>query len=212
MRVLRQASASYAALPRQQGVSNSLQLLSPFLSEPKKLLSDGQCLINSTKKASWAKSHHLQQKMQHRTWLCVFAGWPKCVDSCKILSATVLLIGLMSAEAYSDGKTLLFVHRLNCHLARLCYRTYDTFKMRYSKWVLSPSVWYKRFILCALRDLQDVFVYTGTSKNGTAFGLQMSQAGFSAHNVEVSCTYTITLSHPVYHHTEQHIVSILMTS
>lgn len=29
---------------------------------------------------------------------------------------------------------------------------------------------------------------TGTSKNGTAFGLQMSQAGFSSHFVEVSLT------------------------
>lgn len=28
--------------------------------------------------------------------------------------------------------------------------------------------------------------FTGTSQNGTAFGLQMSQAGFSSHIVEVS--------------------------
>ncbi|MEQ2171533.1 Integrin alpha-11 [Goodea atripinnis] len=40
-------------------------------------------------------------------------------------------------------------------------------------------------------------VYTGTSKNGTAFGLQMSQAGFSAHNVEVSLTDATPLSHAI---------------
>uniref|UniRef100_A0A6D2W0I6 Integrin, alpha 11a n=1 Tax=Takifugu rubripes TaxID=31033 RepID=A0A6D2W0I6_TAKRU len=41
----------------------------------------------------------------------------------------------------------------------------------------------------ALKDIVDalgerIFSLEGTSKNGTAFGLQMSQAGFSAHNVE----------------------------
>ncbi|KAK5915657.1 hypothetical protein CesoFtcFv8_001229 [Champsocephalus esox] len=40
-----------------------------------------------------------------------------------------------------------------------------------------------------LKDIVDalgerIFSLEGTSKNGTAFGLQMSQAGFSAHNVE----------------------------
>uniref|UniRef100_A0AAV2LSQ3 VWFA domain-containing protein n=1 Tax=Knipowitschia caucasica TaxID=637954 RepID=A0AAV2LSQ3_KNICA len=43
----------------------------------------------------------------------------------------------------------------------------------------------------ALKDIVDalgerIFSLEGTSKNGTAFGLQMSQAGFSAHTVEVS--------------------------
>ena len=37
-------------------------------------------------------------------------------------------------------------------------------------------------------------VYTGTSKNGTAFGLQMSQAGFSSHNLEVSLHSSSTSS------------------
>uniref|UniRef100_A0A8C5CFZ9 Integrin, alpha 11a n=1 Tax=Gadus morhua TaxID=8049 RepID=A0A8C5CFZ9_GADMO len=41
----------------------------------------------------------------------------------------------------------------------------------------------------ALKDIVDalgerIFSLEGTSKNGTAFGLQMSQAGFSSHNVE----------------------------
>ncbi|KAF7649229.1 hypothetical protein LDENG_00144830 [Lucifuga dentata] len=41
----------------------------------------------------------------------------------------------------------------------------------------------------ALKDIVDalgerIFSLEGTSKNGTAFGLQMSQAGFSTHNVE----------------------------
>uniref|UniRef100_A0A8C5HST3 VWFA domain-containing protein n=1 Tax=Gouania willdenowi TaxID=441366 RepID=A0A8C5HST3_GOUWI len=41
----------------------------------------------------------------------------------------------------------------------------------------------------ALKDIVDalgerIFSLEGTSENGTAFGLQMSQAGFSAHNVE----------------------------
>ncbi|KAG7221759.1 hypothetical protein INR49_029142 [Caranx melampygus] len=41
----------------------------------------------------------------------------------------------------------------------------------------------------ALKDIVDalgerIFSLEGTSKNGTAFGLQMSQAGFSAHNIE----------------------------
>lgn len=42
-------------------------------------------------------------------------------------------------------------------------------------------------------------VYAGTSKNGTAFGLQMSQAGFSAHNVEVRPTSATSLSHNIFH-------------
>ncbi|MEQ2200962.1 Integrin alpha-11, partial [Xenoophorus captivus] len=54
----------------------------------------------------------------------------------------------------------------------------------------------------ALKDIVDalgerIFSLEGTSKNGTAFGLQMSQAGFSAHNVEVSLTDATPLSHAI---------------
>lgn len=65
--------------------------------------------------------------------------------------------------------------------------------------------------------LQDIsclhsLVSTGTSKNGTAFGLQMSQAGFSAHNVEVSLTNAPPLSHAICHCKTIHIVSISAAS
>lgn len=42
---------------------------------------------------------------------------------------------------------------------------------------------------------------TGTSKNGTAFGLQMSQAGFSSHFVEVSLTTAASIPPPTHTHT-----------
>lgn len=47
-------------------------------------------------------------------------------------------------------------------------------------------------LLLRFQTVKDWLVYTGTSTNGTAFGLQMSQAGFSAHNVEVSLAPTTT--------------------
>lgn len=57
-------------------------------------------------------------------------------------------------------------------------------------------------------SVADWLVYTGTSKNGTAFGLQMSQAGFSAHNIEVSLTLTATTSpHTICQHVQQHTLS-----
>lgn len=57
------------------------------------------------------------------------------------------------------------------------------------------------------KTVKDWLIYAGTSKNGTAFGLQMSQAGFSAHNVEVSLTSATTSTQIICQHAEQHTLS-----
>lgn len=63
------------------------------------------------------------------------------------------------------------------------------------------------FLLLWCKTVKYWLVYTGTSKNGTAFGLQMSQAGFSAHNVEVSVTSATTSTLIVCQQSEQHTLS-----
>lgn len=96
--------------------------------------------------------------------------------------------------------SLLWAYMWNVHIKTpVPWLFLRRFWLLLAAWISFLWHWFK--------TVKDWFVCTGTSKNGTAFGLQMSQAGFSAHNVEVSLTSATTSTQIICQHAEQHTLS-----